>query len=702
MTHKKNFIIPAISLLTLTLYNLSLAEDYRPSTQPIFKTPQPKSNIMLVLDDSTSMNTKDVYMIEHAYGLGKPECNVDAAAVKWGKEQSEQGYYNPFPSRRVYEPWDDEKADEDGFINGKSEPPSYTKCLKVSRVEALEYVLDEVLNRYRDKAYIGANVINHVGKIPNKMPDGTNSYGLVTLPLDDYSQHEQEEFDAELIPIKQALGDLTGVTPTGQGLYHAMKIIRGGPVDIKNADKKVGTRPNQYYEYAQYNTPLRYRCQQSHIVNMSDGASASRWVYGIFDEDKNAVSSYNGISKAIPKIINGVDVTKWAYMYSNHQDIGKIAANLDLRKTHKPIWNKKTQQWDEKKLDDAGKPWDDPIFSKKMPIIMNNITLAVDPNATAFRNLVGPSGGKSIGFFKDEGGSVTYTADDLLSGFDSIFSEIVQSGSSMSGINDKIYSDILPHKVEMKYGRLYLDGKVTDISKLGTIRYTTKYGFAQRYGVLSAVIPYIDSYETLPDGKRKPNIKTYELWNTSSRITYGQSRFVTYLKKDQQMGYSKDAPGIWIYRIHNLYARTNFKNLYKELFGKTDYVWHERIHWMYKFTNKKFDYNLRPRMTPMGSITSQDIRLANKDVLNINVADRKASPKLRKDLINWLRFKANFQQQNFVIVADNDGFINFINAQRGLDDRNKYNGGHRDTAYFPQILYHRFDEIAKKIKSLPL
>lgn len=693
MVYKK-IIIPSISLLVLTLCSLSQAENYRPSTEPIFKTPQPKSNIMLVLDDSTSMRHKDVYMIEHAYGPGQPECYVDGYAVSWGKEQEEQGYYNPFPKKWSYAPWNDENADEDSMINGKSEPPAYPYCVKVSRADALKYVLDEVLNKYRDKAYIGANVINHVGSIPNKMPDGTESLGLVTLPLEDYSKHTQEDFDIALAPIKQALDDRSGKTPTALGLYHALKIFRGGPVDIKNADTYAGSGDDKYYDYAQYNTPLRYRCQQNHIVNMSDGKSEGTYVYGVFEADSH-LPYYSG-RKYTTKIVNGVDLNKWAWFSKDHQAIGELSASLDLRDAVKPLWNPKTQSWENKDIDDAGKPWNDPIFSKTMPVIMNNVTLTVKPNSKAFLNLVNPSGGKSIGFFEDEGGSTTYTADDLLSGFDTIFSDIVQSGSSMGGVNDKIYSDILPHKVEMKYGRLYLDDKLTDMSKLGTIRYTTKYGFAQRYGILSAVIPYIESYETLPDGKRRPNIKTYELWNTSSRITYGQSRFVTYLKKDQQMGYSNDAPGIWIYRIHNLYARTNFKNLYKELYGHTDYVWHERIHWMYKFTNKSFWYNLRPRMTPMGSITSQDIRLANKDILNINIAKHKTSPKLRQDLTNWLRFKANFQPQNFIVVADNDGFINFINAQRGLDYRNKYNGGHRDTAYFPQILYHRFDEIAKK------
>lgn len=80
----------AISLSILCFSSVSLAQSkpsFSPQQEPILNTPQPKANIHMVLDDSLSMTIQDVYMLEHSYGQGNPVCNVDAAAVRWGKER---------------------------------------------------------------------------------------------------------------------------------------------------------------------------------------------------------------------------------------------------------------------------------------------------------------------------------------------------------------------------------------------------------------------------------------------------------------------------------------------------------------------------------------------------------------------------------------------------------------------------------------
>lgn len=689
--------IALASLLVFPMANSRNLSDFKPTQEPILNTPQPKANIQMVLDDSLSMTTRDVYLAEHTYGQGLPVCDVDAAAVRWGREQENQGMHNAFPSRNNYKPWNpgepgEEITDDEGLINGKSEPPPYPKCVRVQRGIALSYVVKEVLNRYRDKAYVGANVINKNG---NQLSDGRVG-GLITLPLQDYGADEKEDFDRKLIPLLNAVEKPSGVTPTGEGLYHALKILRGGAVPLNAGSRTEGRRPDRFYPYYRYETPLRYRCQPSHIINMSDGHSGNTTVYGIFTEDFPFLTEHKIDARENDLIVGGVNLVYRAIIYDNFRDIGRLVAALDLRRSSKPIWNDVTKTWEEKRVDDAGKPWNDPVFSTKMSVIMNSISLGLNPQHTYFRNLVGPSGGVSLGF--DAGTSTNpaeYTADDLLEAFDSVFSNIVQSSSSTLAVNDRVFSDVLDKKVEMRNGRLYLDGKVTDISQIGTIRYSTRYGFNQRFGVISAFVPYLASERDEDGNIIKSGVGLYELWNTSTTIRRGQGNFVTFLNESQ--GYKNYPIGTRLYRVHTARVFKAFKEIYEEKTGLSNLGYHLHVHWLYEFMRTSFrPYNLRARMTPMGSITNSDIRLANKDILNINIANDKMSRSLSAEMVKWLKFKSTWQPKNYIIASDNDGFINFINAQRGLNHANRYKGGHRDTAYFPQISYRRIQEIAYK------
>ncbi len=682
-------LMPLLMAQTVSSNELS---GFTPTQEPILNSPQPKANIQMVLDDSASMTTRDVYLSEHTYEQGKPVCNVDAAAVRWGAEQAKEGFYNPFPSRNRYVPWDPEAADDDGLIDGKAEPPAYARCIRASRGVALSYVVQEVLNRYRDKAYVGANVINKHGNI---LPDGRVG-GLITLPLQDYGADEQEDFDKKLAPLLEVVENPSGVTPTGEGLYHALKILRGGAVPLNAGNRTEGRAPNRFYPYYRYETPLKYRCQPSHIVNMSDGFAGSTTVHGIFTEDFPYLSEVKINSRENDLIVGGVNLVYRSSIASNFRDIGRLTAALDLRNASKPIWNEATKSWDEKRVDDAGKPWNDPIFSTKMSVVMNSISLGLDPQAASFRNLVGPSGGVSLGF--DSGSSsnpAEYTAEDLLGAFDSVFSDIIQSSSSTLAVNDRVYADVLPNKVEMRNGRLYLDGKLTDISKLGAIRYSTSYGFNQRYGIISAVVPYLIDKTDSEGNVTGKDVGLYELWNTSTTIRRGQGNYVTFLNEEQ--GYKNYPIGTRLYRVHTGRVFSAFRDIYREATGLSNIGYHYHVHWLYEFTRTSFrPYDLRPRMTPMGSITNSDVRLANKDILNINIAQDKMSRTLSAEMVKWLKFKAQWQPKNYIVVADNDGFINFINAQRGLNHANRYKGGQRDTAYFPQISYRRIQEIAGK------
>lgn len=81
------FLLETLSVLP-TVYAQTTGP-FVPISEPILNTPQPKSNIHMVLDDSTSMRHSDVYMLEHAYGEGDPVCKVDDRAVRWGERVRE-------------------------------------------------------------------------------------------------------------------------------------------------------------------------------------------------------------------------------------------------------------------------------------------------------------------------------------------------------------------------------------------------------------------------------------------------------------------------------------------------------------------------------------------------------------------------------------------------------------------------------------
>lgn len=564
--------------------------------------------------------------------------------------------------------------DDSGSMKAR-DVPAYKNGPDILRTTALDNTVSALLRKYRDKAYLGVSFIWQ----------GDNDYGLVDLPIGDYSQMKDNDFESKIIsPISTKILRSPGNTPVSRGVYEAMKHFRGQPLNKATgggtSTTTIGSGKNTHYQYTQkLETPLRYRCQQNHMVVMTDGQPNDNRIYGIAKEDTELYDlSHKVTNNAVAKIVDGVDMSRW-YSYTSSLHLGEIAANLDLRKAYKPyITGYETDKkgrpteipiWGVKDLDDAGKPWDDAEYSAPMPIYMHTVSLYVKPDADVYTGLTQPTSkykdkpGMNLGFAKGQG-----TAEDLLLAFDTIFSSIILSTSSTLSMNDRIHSDMLgtPPKISA-------NGEI-DLSSLGTIRYDTIYDFRQNFGSVRAMVPYISGKDT----NGEPIITSYPLWSTDKSITPEQGRYVT-------LSNTKPSQTILELKVNQDKVLEQFKKIDKEF--SVNY-----IDWLTNF-KKTTDLNgLRGRLNPLGSITNSDITTVNKDILNISIARDKMSYDLRKDLGKWLAFKTKNQPKNLLIVGDNDGFISFINAQRGLTGKNK--GGQRDTAYFPQMLVHRFKEIA--------
>ena len=589
------------------LLSQAYGQNLKPSSEPIFSTPQAKPNIHMVLDDSGSMGSRDIYLV-----------------------------------------------DENG---GKT---------LTTRNVVLRDTVKKLFYKYRDKAYLGFSVLNrHDGSILNA--PGQNQ-GLIRLPLSDFSELTGANFKSQIIDKIDSMLVASGGTPMYNGVYEAFKMYRGYPVRdgvLRTESSKWGTS----YPVSQLETPLRYRCQPNHLILMTDGEPDGNETISapVVSDITIPMGSFE---KAITgNIYHGVDKSNRMRNsfrnFNQRRALGELMANTDLRDAAK--WTFKNGQWVNKTLDDAGRDWHD-LLSLPLNLTAHSVSLAVNRNSPVYTSVTAPSEGMNLGVDKTGG-----TSTELLLAFDTIFASIVRSTSSSFSKNDRTYADVLDGIPPKKNGRI-------DLSKIGAIRYDTIYNFRQKFGSLRAVVPY-RSDEVLPNGKRKVNVDV--IWDSNLTIKPNQGKYVTFLNTTKN--------GLEINTLDSAATKKQFTEILKKVDSNAVYD-NNYIRWLTNF-ERAADSGLRGRLNPMGSITNSDIQLVNKDVLHINVVPKMMSSDLSKELINYLFYKAKFQLKNYVIVSDNDGFINFINAERGLTGN--YKGGERDTAYFPQLLAKRLPEITK-------
>ncbi len=644
---------------------LANANQFEPSTTPIFSTPQAKPNIHMVFDDSGSMGARDIMMPEHGYSFGQPVC--DRQSDEWHRERRERGEYDPFQDG-TYKPWDDTKA-QNGLIGGKKKPPRMMSCIKVTRAQALDNAYRTVMYKYKEKAYLGMSFLWRTVALddPNKEPTS-----LVRLVMDDYSVLSEKDFEDQVIErIGKEIHAPAGSTPMYPAAYEAVKLFRGQPLAAEGANwfvedsdpaplisEKCDTK-GCYYPYVQFETPLKYRCQENHLIVMTDGVPNTGYAFGMgVGDDIKFVKELDG------KLIeNGVHVSRNVAV--NGLDIGRLTSGVDLRYATKPIYQ--NGQWVEKRKDDAGKSWTDEL-SKSMPITTHSVSLYVDPLDPVYTDMTTATDGMNLGFGMNEG-----DAEDLVLAFDTIFSSIIKSTSSTMSTNDRKNSEVLD---EIPVS----SGGVVDLSKVGTIRYDTTYNFNQQMGNIRAMAPYISGH-VIVEGEEKPVIDVVELWNTDNTIKPEKGNYVTFLDSNgKELTYLSDE------KVRRQFEEIHKADRYGEAFNN------QYMSWLLSGGTYGGGNGLRARLRPMGSITNSDLVLANKDILNINISKDKMSHSLAQELVEYLKYKAKNQPVNYLIVSDNDGFVNFVNAQRGLTGYET--AGARNTAYFPQLLAYRLAEIS--------
>lgn len=651
LTKKIAFLFSSIGLIAC-----ANANQFEPAKTPIFSMSQAKPNIHMLFDDSASMQSVDVSAPEHTFGFGQPVCVNQSA--QWHSERTRLNEYDPFQDG-TYKPWNDDQA-VNGLINGKKKPPRIMECAYVSRTDALDNVFRSLIYKYRERSYLGVSVLWQVNN--EGVKDIFDS--LIRLPLSDYSELSSQAVENEIInPISTLIKSSPGQTPLYPAVYEAIKMYRGQPVTLGGVTRSnVSLNAEDVFPYKLMTTPLRYRCQENHLVVMTDGEPNMDRVWGIDLHD-----GLDSIKDGANDQVNGVNVGYHTELVSG-STIGRATSSVDLRYAHKPML--KDGQWVEKTLDDAGKSWTDEL-SVPMPIITHSVSLFVDPLSRVYLDMTEPTGGMNLGFGDGEG-----NAEDLLLAFDTIFSSIIKSTSSTVATNDKTNSVVL------EGSPVNANGDV-DLSKAGSIRYDTTYNFDQQMGNIRAIVPYIKEH-TIIEGQDHIEIDTVELWNTDLTVKAEQGNYLTFLGSDDQN--SNELTYLTDPKVKDKFKAIHDASKYGESFN--DFY----IAWLMKGGVYEGGNGLRSRLLPLGSITNSDLVLANKDVLYINIAKDKMAQNLARDLVGYVKYKANYQPVNHLIVSDNDGFINFVNAQRGLTGHAE--AGARNTAYFPQLLAHRLDEIA--------
>ncbi|WP_077926853.1 PilC/PilY family type IV pilus protein, partial [Wohlfahrtiimonas larvae] len=602
---KNRNVFYKILLLTFPVWGISSVnaetKAFKPSTEPVFSTPRAKPNIHMVLDDSGSMKTRDV--------------------------------------------------------------PEYKNGPDILRTVALDRAVKALLNKYRDKAYLGVTFLY----------TANSNSGLTALKLDDYSKVTDQKFNSHLTNISNIIKNSPGNTPLYTAVYDTLKMFRGQPVSA--AGNRTGTmqvetgrffdkKYTNIYQYKQLESPIRYRCQQNHMIVMTDGEPNAESARGVAVVDKEIFrktypNSLGSLGNRYDidgfDIINGVYLKDTVNLERLGPALGQIIADTNLK------------DWVTNTKDEAGKGWyqDD---TGPMPLHVHSVSLHVDVDDKIYQNLthatssIKKNPGMNLGITKKNGGS----AEDLLAAFDTIFATIIRSTSSASAVNDRTSSKLVKGKPEFDK-----DGNV-DVKTIGTVRYDTVYDFRSYIGSVRARASYID-----PQTGKSEKVN---LWSTDTTITPEQGRYVT-LSSEKFPGKS-----LLDLKKDKSTVLTEFKKI------KSDFN-DSGLEWLTNFKMNKNMGDLRERLYPLGSITSPDVVLANKDMININIADESMSYDLKTQLEQWWVYKAKFQPNNFIIVGDNDGMISFIKAQRGLSKNSK--AGERDTAYFPKMLVHRFDEIAK-------
>lgn len=264
---------------------------------------------------------------------------------------------------------------------------------RTSRIKVLREVTKDLVKRYRYDAYIGYGTLGYLGY---RERNSNYNYDVVKQEILDLSN------DTSLSTITNQINKLEayGGTPLAFSLYETAKYFRGE----KMLNRNLGRRGVTYHSKIASN-PIRYRCQEQHLILMTDGAPMGDVTGAILSRDRRDM---------------GVSDRSETYRNQPTSAVGKFLWNLDLRTDAQNIGNK----------DLAGKEWLSK-GSKRMPLHINAITFGNDTSNANIKELdrtVAPSGGVHV-HAKD--------ATALYEAFHQIFQDIIQTRSGTGAIEDQ-------------------------------------------------------------------------------------------------------------------------------------------------------------------------------------------------------------------------------------------------------------------------
>lgn len=565
--------------------NPPINDNFVPADTPLARSTPPKPNIYLILDDSGSMSAADM------------------------------------------------------TIHGD----------QIRRDVALQIVVKDLINKYRNDAYIGFGKLGSYGFGGSQFPNPN-----AVVPLSDLK--DESTYNNAITKVDNIVA--TGRTPLSHPLYDAGRLFRGeGMLSGGNLKNPTVNYQENY---------IKYRCQAQHIILLTDGGANEYNMGPLVERDdlyfKDRESGYITVKRrgsgTTTNFANGQLVEQKNYSgdrigpsYTRSQEtmqVGQFLWDLDLLTDSQVLGD----------FDAAGKAWDDfdiwgarpgietyddqtftdsegnTHLKPRMPIHVDAITFG-DSTSTLDQGkldkTVEPSGGVHV---------LANDTSDLDKAFNDIFQRIIQTQSGTGS-------------VETQADR-----------SAGALRYHTLY---DSRGWSGTIVAY--EYDSATGGFNQDNI-----WRTDQTIKPYQGDFYTYNSGTVKFGNGTEGVALSGSGIAENYA--------KWLQGDDHIVDSNDVR-IFRYRGGNY----------LGAIINSDIIPFSTDRPYINLEVVGNSKNTQDRFFTYINKRAVEMPYNYLIGGSNDGLINFLIADKNGNGEITSKAGERAISYFPSFFKDDLAEI---------
>ncbi|GAA5100766.1 PilC/PilY family type IV pilus protein [Wohlfahrtiimonas larvae] len=642
----------------------------------ILKNKDAKDNVFALFDDSASIQKDVVYVSEHFYGYGSPECEkpADWSAIKSSAKYRDGNYYDPFSSGN-YIPYDplNKHKNYQGTIY-------IEKCQKINRGVAFGGLLKQFILYFNQGYLLG---FGSTGKDYSAAlalnPDPNKKYSVILNPVDDLSQYTNKQWSelnekiTNTFNVEQMKNAWSPIFPA---LYNVSLYFRGHPVPMTIEHTTTG------YKYQEYKTPLKYRCAANKIVLFTDGRPNRSYVDVFASNDTASLPSslqsklifaeskaWNNGKLVILKSYPSLKATslsnffqnpntQFAYIedgYTGSEDglvyeDSKLDRNRYKNATH-PVSQNVFQGWMKQDLlaghnvnnrpsmDLGGKSWTDNL-SVPQTLSVNAVFFGKNPTVP-LKNLITATDGKHI------------TKQNL-----DVNSVLEDVSSILSSDGQDRFTNGMP--IEDQYMRTP-----------NTIRYVFTYNLASNSGNIHAYTM----------NRQGTAWQDQPVWNMNQRSYPLNGRFLTMSYKSPLNPVSEQLSVESLNKIYKERYQTDLSDAYL--------LWLEGIS-VFANTGSTTQTQFKPRHSIIGPIVNSEPAFLAKDreYINLNFF----SEALKREFTQYVMAKANQMDNELLVVNANDGMVHFIKTDR-KHNLSLENGGVRSAAYFPGFLAARLQEI---------